>query len=214
MENELIADFIAARESLFRWRAATRKALLVVGAHFPRSHPLRRSVEIVCTSLGEYRYQADVAACRHADSVGDQVFNRTIDGVLLHGPTDWFYGASLRVVDDPDVKISKHVPQAKSLDIIEISVIHMLWQHARGFVEGVNRLPTGARISSEAGRRLAKSEKEMVRNYQRMVTQLEKTLVNHSETYKVILCLNRWGLNTDVCRCVIGFVAQTPPGLI
>ena len=207
MENQLIADFIAARKSLLRWRASTRKALLVVGVHFPRSHPLRKSVENVCNTLGEYRYQADVAACRHADGVGDHVFNTSVDGVLLHGPTDWFYGDSLRVVEEPDVKVSKHVPQSKSLDIVEISVLHFLLKHGRDFVEAVNRLPTGARINSAAGRRLAKCEKEISRGYQRMLAQLGKTRVDHSETYKVIICLNRWGLNTDLSRCVIGFIA-------
>ena len=161
----------------------------------------------MCNTLGEYRYQSDVAACRHADSVGDHVFNRSVDGVLLQGPTDWFYGASLRVDEEPNVKVSKHVPQSKSLDIVEISMMHLLLQHARGFVEAVHRLPTGARINSAAGRRLAKCEKEMSRGYQRMLTQLGKTRVDHSETYKVLICLNRWGLNTDLSRCVIGFVA-------
>ena len=207
MEQDLIADFIAARQSLLRWRASTRKALLVVSINFPRSHPLRKSVENVCNTLGEYRYQADVAACRHADGVGDHVFNRSIDGVHLQGPTDWFYGASLRVDEEPDVKISRHVPQAKCVNIVEISMIHLLWQHACEFVEAVNRLPTGARINSAAGRRLAKCEKDMSRGYQRMLAQLGKTRVDHSVTYKVLICLYRRGLNTDLSRCVIGFVA-------
>ena len=193
MDNQLIANFIAARQSLLRWRSSTRKARFVVSIHFPRSHPLRKSVENVCNTLGEYRYQADVAACRHADGVGDHVFNTSVDGVLLHGPTDWFYGDSLRVVEEPDVKVSKHVPQSKSLDIIEMSVMHMLLQHGRDFVEGVNRLPTGARINSAAGRRLAQSEKEMPRSYQRMLAHLQKTRVDHSEKYGVLLCLNRQG---------------------
>ena len=97
----------------------------------------------MCNTLGEYRYQADVAACRHADGVGDHVFNTSVDGVLLHGPTDWFYGDSLRVVEEADVKVSKHVPQAKSLDIVEISVQHFLLKHGREFAKAVNRLPTG-----------------------------------------------------------------------
>ena len=181
MENQLIPDFIAARKSLLRWRASTRKALLVVGVHFPRSHPLRKSVENVCNTLGEYRYQADVAACRHADGVGDHVFNASVDGGLLRGPTDWFYGDSLRVVEETDVKVSKHVPQSKSLDIVEISMMHLLLHHARGFVEAVHRLPTGARINSAAGRRLAKCEKEMSRGYQRMLAQLGNCLLYTSD---------------------------------
>ena len=207
MNEQLIARFIAARLSLLRWRASERRARFIVSIHFPRSHPLRKSVENVCNTLGEYRYQSDVAACRHADSVGDHVFNRNVDGVFLQGPTDWFYGASLRVDEDPNVKVSKHVPQSKSLDIVEISMMHLLLQHARGCVEAVNRLPTGARINSAAGRRLAKCEKEMSRGYQRVLAQLGKARVDHSETYKVLICLSRWGLNTDLSRCVIGFVA-------
>jgi len=207
MDNQLIANFIAARQSLLRWRSSTRKARFVVSIHFPRSHPLRKSVENVCKTLGEYRHQADVAACRHADRLGDHVFNTSVDGVLLQGPTDWFYGDSLRVVEEPDVKVSKHVPQSKSLDIVEISMMHLLLQHAREFVEAVNRLPTGARINSAAGRRLATCEKEISRGYQRLLAQLGKTRVDHSETYKVLICLSRLGLNTDLSRCVIGFVA-------
>ena len=168
---------------------------------------MRKSVENVCKTLGEYRHQADVAACRHADRLGDHVFNTSVDGVLLQGPTDWFYGDSLRVVQEPDVTVSKHVPQSKSLDIVEISVLHFLLKHGRDFVEVVNRLPTGARINSAAGRRLAKCEKEISRGYQRMLAQLGKARVDHSETYKVLICLSRWGLNTDLSRCVIGFVA-------
>ena len=207
MEDQLITEFIAARQALLRWRSSTRKAILVVSLHFPRSHPLRRAVEKVCNTLGEYRHQADVAACRHADRLGDHVFNTSVDGVLLQGPTDWFYGDSLRVVEEPDVKVSKHVPQSKSLDIVEISIMHLLLQHAREFVESVNRLPTGARINSAAGRRLAKCEKEMSRGYQRVLAQLGKTRGDNSETYKVLICLSRWGLNTDLSRCVIGFIA-------
>ena len=161
----------------------------------------------MCNTLGEYRYQADVAACRHADGVGDHVFNASVDGVLLQGPTDWFYGDSLRVVEQTDVKVSKHVPQYKSLDIVEISVLHFLLKHGRDFVEAVNRLPTRARTNSAAGRRLAKCEKEMSRGYQGMLAQLGKTRVDHSETYKVLICLSRLGSNPDLSRCVIGFVA-------
>ena len=109
------------------------------------------------------------------------MFNRTLGGVILQGPTDWFYGDSLRVDDEPDVKFSKLVPQAKSLDIIGISMIHMLLKHGRDFVKAVNCLQAGARISSEAGRRLAKSEKDMGRNYQRMLTQLEQTWVKNKK---------------------------------
>ena len=113
----------------------------------------------------------------------------------------------MRVASDPEVNMSENVRQAKCLDIIEKSMMQLLLKHGRDFVEAVNRLPTGARINSAAGRRLALSEKEMVRNYHRMLTQLGKTLVDHSETYRMLICLNRLGVNADLCRCVIGFVA-------
>ena len=207
MSNQIIADFIAARQALLRWRAAKRKASLVAELHFPPSHPLRKSVHHVCQCLGEFRYQADVAACRYADHVGDHVFNRDVDGVLLHNPTDWFYGDSLRVDGQQEVKISGTVHQAKRLDIIELSVMHDLGQRGREFVEVANRLPTGARINSAAGRRLTQNEKEMRRNYERMVAQLGKARVDHSQTYGVLLCMGRMGLNADLSRGIIGLVA-------
>ena len=209
MHNHLMTEFIAARKALLRWRAAKRKASLVAELHFPRSHPLRKSVENACNTLGEFRYQADVAACRHADNVGDQVFNREVDAVLLQNPTEWFYGASLRFDEEhnPAVKIDRNVQQGKCLDIFELSVMHEVGQRGREFMEAVNRLPTGARINSAAGRRLAQSQKGMSRNYQRMLMQLGKTRVDHTKTYGVLLCLSHMGLGTDLCRGVIGFIA-------
>ena len=82
MNDQLIADFVAARRALLRWRAGRRQALLIVELHFPPSHPLRKSVATVVNCLGEFRYQADIAACRHADYSGDHVFNRKVGDVM------------------------------------------------------------------------------------------------------------------------------------
>ena len=134
MNDKIIADFVAAREALLRWRAGQRKALLIVELHFPPSHPLRKRVQQVCRCLGEYRFQADIAACRFADNVGDHVFSRKVDGVALLSPVDWFYGDSLRVKDQREVKIAAKIPQAKTLDMIERSAIHDLEAHGRNFM--------------------------------------------------------------------------------
>ena len=207
MHNQSIGDFVAAREALLRWREGRRKALLIVELHFPPSHPLRKRVQQVCQCLGEYRYQADIAACRHADYFGDHVFNRKVGGVVLEGPVEWFYGDSLRVKDQRQVKIAAKIPQTKTLDLIERSAIYDLEGHGLNFIVAVNKLTTGARINSAAGRRLEQSRLEMDRCFQRMLTQLEKARFDNSQTYGALLCLSRRGMSPELCKDIIGFIA-------
>ena len=198
---------MAAREALLRWREGKRKALRIVELHFPQSHPLRKRVQQACQCLGEFRYQADIAACRHADHVGDEVFNRSVGGVLLEGPVEWFYGDSLRVKDQTQVKIAARFPQRKTLDLIERSAIYDLEGHGLNFIAAVDRLTTGARINSAAGRRLEQSRREMGRCFQRMRTQLDKVRVDNSQTYGALLCLSRRGMSPELCKDIIGFIA-------
>jgi len=212
-EQSSIDQFVIARRQLLRWREAKRKALIIAELHFPKSHPFRRGVANICTGevLGEYRYHADVEACRFADKHGDELFRRNVDGVALQSPIDFFYGDSLRAHERgrmPDIKISSGIHHGKTLKINEISRFHDLAARAAAFVHAVKQLPTvRVRIDSATNRRLRQCEDRFLRSYDKVLDKLRGVPVDHRPTYEVLMCLSRIGLQGGLSRQVIDFVA-------
>jgi len=211
-DQSSIDQFVIARRQLLQWREAKRKALIIAELHFPKSHPFRRGVANICNGevLGEYRYQADVEACRFADKHGDELFRRKVDGVALQSPIDYFYGGSLRSHERmrmPNIKISIGIHHGKFLNIIEISCFHDLAARAAAFVQAVKQLPTGVRIDSAANRRLRQCEDRFLRSYDEVLDKLRGVPVDHQPTYGVLMCLSRAGLPRDLSRKIISFVA-------
>jgi len=89
-EDANIDLFVDARRKLLEWRRAKKIALQIADLQFPKTHPFRKSVQNFCGGNCEFRYQAEIAACRTADKFGDQPFRVVIDGVYMHaGPTDF-----------------------------------------------------------------------------------------------------------------------------
>ena len=209
METFNIDEYIDARRRLLRWRAASKSATTIVEVHFPPTHALRKAVLKLCLTMpGEFRFQADGAACRDAEIHGDSVFRRKVDGVMLLSPVDYFYGESLREHErrhNPQ-RTAQKIRNDKSLSICEVSVLHTLEQHARGFMRAVEKLPTGARVDSAAGRRLKQCHKKFQSELDRIFILLGKVCIDHAQTLSLIACLRRQGLSNDICRFVVGYL--------
>jgi hypothetical protein len=207
-----VDQFVNARRKLLQWRRAKRIALQIADLQYPKSHPFRKSVQNLCGGNCEFRYQAEISACRTADRLGDDLFRVVIDGIYMRtGPTDFFYGDTLHQVesrdDVPEIKVSARACRDKMLNIREISHCYSLASHARAFMDAVKLLPTGARIDSAAGRQLAQCEKKLWKDYERVVSQLSKLRVDHSHTYGALLCCSRVGLHGEIGRAIISFIA-------
>ncbi len=99
-------------------------------------------------------------------------------------------------------------PQSgKTLNINELAFFHALAGRASASMQAVKQLLTEIRIDSAASRRLTQSEKRFYRAYARMIAKLQGIQVDHSQTYGVLMCLNRAGLPGDLGQKVISFVA-------
>ena len=204
-----IGLFVDARRKLLEWRRGKRIALQIVDLHFPKSHPFRKSVQNLCGGNCEFRYQAEIAACRTADKFGDDLFRIKIDGVYMRtGPTDLFYGDTLQKAECNDgvpcLKVSGKACRDKTLNIREISHFYSLISHAQGFMDAVKLLPTGARINSAAHRALQQNEKRRKKACDAMVGKLQGVVIDHSQTIPILLCLYRVGLSGDIARAILG----------
>jgi len=204
--------FVDARRKLLQWRRAKRIALQIADLQFPNTHPFRKSVQNLCGGNCEFRFQADIAACRHADQCGDDLFRIVVDGVYLRaGPVALFYGDSIHQVESkdgvPEVKMAERACRDKTLNIREIAHFHSLESRARAFMDSVKALPTGARIDSAAHRRLVHDERRLLRAYATMTERLKSVKVDHTLTIPVLACLSRMGASGDIGRRIIGFLA-------
>ena len=75
-------------------------------------------------------------------------------------------------------------------------------------MDAVKRLPTGARINSAAQRILDQNEKRRWKAFQVMVVRLQSTIVGHSQTFRILMCLNRVGLHIgDIGRAAVSYIA-------
>ena len=93
-----IALFVDARRKLLQLNRAKKTALRIADLHFPKTHPFRKSVQNFCGGNCEFRYQAEIAACRTADKYGDQLFRVVIDGIHMSGgPTDFLWRNAAQV---------------------------------------------------------------------------------------------------------------------
>ena len=205
-----IGLFVDARHKLLEWRRATRIALQIVDLHFPKSHPFRKSVQNLCGGNCEFRYQAEIAACRTADKFGDDLFRITIDGVYMRtGPTDLFYGDTLQKAECNDgvpcLKVSGKACQDKTLNIREISHLYSLISYVQSFMDAVKLLPTGARINSAAHRALEENEKRRKKACDAMVVKLRSVVIDHSQTIQV-LCLSRVGVSGDIGKAIVDYL--------
>ena len=212
VENVKVDQFVNARQKLLQWRRAKRIALQIADLQFPKTHPFRKSVQNLCRGSCEFRYQAEIAACRTADRFGDDVFRVMIDGVYMRaGPTDFFYGDTLHQVESkdnvPELKVSVRACRDKSLTIRDISHFHSLASCAQAFMDAVKILPTGARIDSAASRKLTQCERKLWKDYARVVSQLNKVRTDRSQTYGALLCISRVGLHGEIGRAIISFIA-------
>ena len=212
VENVKVDQFVNARQKLLQWRRAKRIALQIADLQFPKTHPFRKSVQNLCRGSCEFRYQAEIAACRTADRFGDDVFRVMIDGVYMRaGPTDFFYGDTLHQVesndDVPSLKVSSRACRDKTLNIRDISHFYSLTSYAQAFIDVVKLLPTGARINSAAHRALEQNEKRRRRAYDAMIGKLQGVVVDHSQTIQALLCLSRVGLSGDIGRAIVSYIA-------
>ena len=204
--------FVDARRKLLEWRRAKRIALQIADLQFPKTHLFRKSVQNFCGGSCEFRYQAEIAACRTADKFGDDLFRIMIDGVYMRtGPTSFFYGDTLHQVesndDIPSLKVSSKAYRDKTLNIRDISHFYSLTSYAQAFMDAAKLLPTGARINSAAHRALEQNEKRRKRACDSMIGKLQGIVVDHSQTIPVLLCLSRVGLSGDIGRAIVSYIA-------
>ena len=209
----MIERFVDARRTLLQWRRAKRIALQIADMQFPKTHPFRKSVQNLCRGNCEFRYQAEIAACRHADLCGDDLFKIVVDGIYMRtGPTDFFYGDTLHQVEAkdgvPEIKIPARACRDKTLNIRDVSLFYSLASHAQAFMHAVKALPTGARINSAAHRALDQNERRFLRASATMTERLKVVKIDHSQTIPVLVCLNRVGLTGDLGRVIIGFLVS------
>ena len=204
--------FVDARRKLLAWRRAKRIAIQIADLHFPKSHPFMKSVHNFVGGSCEFRYQAEIAACRTADRFGDDLFRISIDGVYMRtGPTDLFYGETLQLAEYrdcvPGLAVSSKAGRDKMLSIREKSHFYSLTSYAQRFMDSVKLLPTGARINSASHRALEQSERRRKKASDAMVVKLQGVVLDHSQTIQVLLCLSRVGLTGDIGKAIVDNIA-------
>ena len=204
-----IEQFIQARRALLQWRLAKQEALCITELHFPKTHPLRKCVANLCNGecLGEFRFQADNATCRHADQYGDEAFQIHIDGVNLQSPVDLFYGHTLQYEPKiPEIKISPCVSIGKRLTVVETSKLRDLANHAELFMRAVKHLQSGCHPRSALRRRLIQCEARFKRLYQNVIHKLREVKIDHQITYAILICLMRQSVPAGVSMAILNFI--------
>ena len=208
-EASNIDAFIHVRKMLLQWTAAKRDAMTIADLHFPKTHPLRKCLANLCAGevLGDFRYQADNAACLYADAYGDELFHIEIDGVKLQSPVDLVYGPTLCECEQrTEIKIASGVSLGKQLSLIEITRLRDLANCAMLFMTAVKQLPNGSRPNSALGRRLVQCENRFQRLFSKFTAKLRDVKVDHRMTHAVLLCLHRKGLPSDVHLKIVSFL--------
>ena len=108
----------------------------------------------------------------------------------------------------PICKVSSGACRDKALSIVDKSHFYSLASQTQAFMDAVKRLPTGARIKSAAQRILDQNEKRCWKAFQVMAVRLQSTTVDHSQTFRILMCLSRVGLHIGgIGQAVVSYVA-------
>jgi hypothetical protein len=79
---------------------------------------------------------ADDAACRYADTHGDRLFQKAVDGTELVAVTKWFYGTLPESIQAPP-----RLDRTKQFDVDQLLLLEAVGAHAQLFIARTRLLP-------------------------------------------------------------------------
>ena len=190
--TDAVEQFIAARRAYLSLLRGERQLYARVQAKFPKSHPLFKSIFMIChnEAIRMIRYHCDEAICKCADSIGDDLFRDAIvDGVRIPAVTHFFYGLSCTV---PEHKIT--CGRTKKLTMSDLQLFEQVYALGHRFVDAASSLPYISRtaIARESSR------------YEKAFEKVRSRVAEASTLYTGYVCLSD-RLGPGVANHVIAF---------
>lgn len=191
------SPFVDARVALVRWWLANKTLLLFVDDHFPKTHPLRRSMWRLCDdfSLCCFRRHAELMACRR--DIGPDV----VQDIRLESPLEWFSSMKL-----PQLVRSIDTAHWKSIDVMHYSLVCDLGRLARSFMNAVWELPQGSSTrTKDRIDYMRRCEVGYWKAYGK-VTRLLAGAIDRQQVRDILLCLRGVGLPGPIAAMTVSFV--------
>ena len=199
-----VAQLLGAREQFSRWRRQKAIVLSAVEHLFPPKHALRVAVcKALCGDpLAACTLQADDAACRACDVMGEDEFRRHSGGLPC---TQLFYGSKAGM-DTADLPPQKQPLHAQWLGLEDVVAIADIAHHAQGFADSVRALAHLPRARA----RIDACEARFLETWRLALEALRHAEIDLSGAFAMGVALRRSDLPPDICRQILGLAVPWP----
>ena len=198
-----LAQLLGAHEQFLRWRRQKVLVLAAVEQLFPPKHALRVAVcQALCGDpLAACTLQADNAACRACDVMGEDEFRRCSGGLPC---THLFYGSKARA-DTADLPPQKQPHHSQWLRLEDFVAIADLAHYAQGFADSVRALTHLPRARAK----IDACEAQFLETWRIALEALQHAEVDLSGAFATGMALRR-GLAPDIFRQILELAGPWP----
>ena len=192
---------LGAHRQFSQWRRQRARVLATVEHVFPPKHPLRLAVcrALYGDPLAECTLQADNAACRLCDIIGEDEF----EGLCGLPCTQLFYGTRARADAAGLPAQPVHSQWIRLEDCIALSEIG---RSADGLVRSTRELTSLPRARS----RIDGCAARFLTSWEVVLASLQHVAVDLSDAFAVEISLRRLGLPADICRHILELAVPWP----
>ena len=198
-----VTQLLGTHAQFLRWRLQKATVLATVEHLFPPKHALRVAVcKALCGDpLAPCTLQADNAACRACDAMGEDNFCRHFGGLQC---TQLFYGTKARM-DKAGLPPQQQPLHSQWLRLEDVAAIVDLAHHAQGFAGSVRTLTHLPRARAK----IDTCEAQFVETWQLALEALQHAEVDLSGAFAAGMALRR-GLPPDIFRRILELAVPWP----
>ena len=199
-----LAQLLGTHAQFLRWRRQKASVLATVEHLFPPKHALRVAVcKALCGDpMAACTLQADNAACRACDVMGEDAFRRCSGGLPC---TQLFYGTKARI-DKADLPPQQQSLHSQWLRLEDVTAIADLAHHAQGFASSVRTLTHLPRARAK----IDACEAQFLETWELALDALQHAEVDLSGAFAMGMVLRRCGLPPDICRQIFELAVPWP----
>ena len=197
-----VTQLLGTHAQFLRWRLQKATVLATVEHLFPPKHALRVAVcQALCGDpLAACTLQADNAACRACDVMGEDEFRRCSGGLC----TQLFYGSKARA-DTADLPPQKQPHHSQWLRLEDFVAIADLAHYAQGFADSVRALTHLPRARAK----IDACEAQFLETWGLALEALQHAEVDLSGAFATGMALRR-GLAPDIFRQILELAGPWP----